>query len=123
MAEEAEFEHETAPSGAQLVDEAEIEARRNALEDLIEMMRPSVQLDGGDLRLVSADYVNGIVEVELEGACGSCAIAGLTLEGGVERLVKDHLAWVTEVKGGVDESVDPLESAAMGRGAYVPRYY
>jgi Fe-S cluster biogenesis protein NfuA len=106
-----------------VVDAAEIEARKHALEDLIEMMRPSVRLDGGDLKLIDADYVTGVVEVMLDGACGSCAIAELTLEGGVDRLLKEHLSWVTEVKGGVDETVDPLESAAQGRGAYVPRYY
>lgn len=112
-----------APVVAPVVDELELEERRKSLEDLIEMMRPSVQMDGGDLRLVQADYATGVVEVTLEGACGSCAIAGLTLEGGVDRLLKEHLPWVTDVIGGVDDSVDPLESAAMGRGAYVPRYY
>jgi hypothetical protein len=46
----------------------------------------------------------------------------VTLQGGVERLLKERLAWVTEVTGGVDESVDPFESAALGRGGYVPRW-
>lgn len=104
------------------VEAAEVERRRLDLDDLIEMMRPSIQLDGGDLRLVAADYQTGVVEVELQGACGSCAIASSTIEGGVEQLLRDRLDWVTEVKGGVDESVDPLASAAAGRGAYVPRY-
>ena len=104
------------------VDAEEIERRRCELEELIEMMRPSIQLDGGDLRLVAADYRSGVVEVELQGACGSCAIAEATIEGGVEQLLRDRLDWITEVKGGVDESVDPLASAAAGRGAYVPRY-
>jgi Fe-S cluster biogenesis protein NfuA len=108
---------------APVVDDAEIEIRKQALFDLIEMMRPSVRLDGGDLKLVNADYVTGVVEVMLDGACGSCAIAELTLEGGVDRLLKEHLPWVTDVISGVDETVDPLESAAQGRGAYVPRYY
>ena len=39
-----------------------------------------------------------------------------TLQGGVERILTDRLDWVTEVLGGVDESVDPLMSGAMGRG-------
>ena len=47
----------------------------------------------------------------------------MTIEGGVERLLKSRLEWVKEVKGDVDETIDPLESAAMGRGAYVPKYY
>jgi Fe-S cluster biogenesis protein NfuA len=111
------------PTAAESLDEAEIAARTSALAELLEMMRPAVQMDGGDLHLVAADYVNGVVEVELQGACGSCAIAGDTLSGGVERLLRERLDWVTEVRGGVDETVDPYESAAAGRGAYVPKYY
>ncbi len=105
------------------VGEQEIERRRAALAELFDLMRPAVQMDGGDLALVDADYVKGIVEVELQGACGSCAISATTLQGGVERLLRERLDWVTEVRGGVDESIDPFESAAMGRGGYVPRYY
>ncbi|MCU1490437.1 MAG: nitrogen-fixing NifU domain protein, partial [Acidimicrobiaceae bacterium] len=101
----------------------ELERRRAALEDVMELMRPAVQMDGGDLQLVDVDYAAGVVEVQLQGACGSCAISSTTLKGGVERLITERLEWVTEVRGGVDESEDPFESAALGRGAYVPRYY
>lgn len=111
------------PVPALALGEDEIEQRRSALESLVEMMRPAVQMDGGDLAVVSVDYENGIVEVQLQGACGSCAISSSTLKGGVERLLKERLDWVREVRGDVDDSVDPFESAAMGRGAYVPRYY
>lgn len=109
------------PAGG--LDEAELDRRRAALEEVLELMRPAVQMDGGDLALVDADYEAGIVEVQLQGACGSCAISSMTLQGGVERLLKERLDWVTEVRGGVDDSLDELESAALGRGAYVPRYY
>ena len=96
--------------------------RKEALDELFELMRPAVQADGGDLAVVDVDYDTGVVEVQLQGACGSCAISAVTLQGGVERLLKERLPWVTEVIGGVDESVDPFESAAMGRGGYVPRW-
>jgi Fe-S cluster biogenesis protein NfuA len=97
-------------------------ARRLAdLQGLIDLMRPAVQADGGDLVLVNADVVAGVVEVELAGACSSCAISSATLQGGVERILRDRLPWVTEVIGGLDDSMDDFESAAMGRGAYVPR--
>ena len=86
------------------------------------MMRPAVQADGGDLELVSFDVSSGVVEVQLQGACSSCAISGATLQGGVERILKGRLDWVTEVRGGVDESADPFESAALGQGGYVPRW-
>lgn len=110
----------TAPAGG--LDEAEIARRRAALEDVLDLMRPAVQMDGGDLALVDADVEKGIVEVRLEGACGSCAISSSTLKGGVERLLRERLDWVREVRGGVDDSLDPFESAALGRGAYVPRF-
>jgi Fe-S cluster biogenesis protein NfuA len=96
--------------------------RLQALNKLIDMMRPAVQSDGGDLVLVSADVETGVVEVMLQGSCSSCAISATTLQAGVERLLKDRLDWVTEVRGGVDETMDFAESSAMGRGAYVPKY-
>jgi Fe-S cluster biogenesis protein NfuA len=95
--------------------------RLRALVELIDLMRPAVQQDGGDLVLVSADVETGVVEVQLQGSCSSCAISASTLEGGVERILTTRLDWVTEVRGGVDESADPIESGLLGRGAYVPR--
>jgi Fe-S cluster biogenesis protein NfuA len=100
----------------------EVRAQRESeLRSLIELMRPAVQADGGDLELVSFDVDSGVVEVQLQGACSSCAISSATLQGGVERILRGRLDWVTEVFGGVDENADPFDSAALGRGAYVPR--
>jgi Fe-S cluster biogenesis protein NfuA len=95
--------------------------REKELRDLVELMRPAVQADGGDLELVSFDVASGAVEVQLRGACSSCAISSATLQGGVERILRGRLPWVTEVSGGVDEELAPTESAALGRGGYVPR--
>lgn len=96
--------------------------RLSQLNGIIELMRPAVQADGGDLALLSADVATGVVEVQLQGACSSCAVSSSTLQGGVERILHDRLPWVTEVRGGVDESVDPFESESMGRGGYVPSF-
>ena len=104
------------------INDEERKQRLDDLTGLIEMIRPAVQQDGGDLLLVEADVEKGTVEVMLQGSCSSCAISTTTLQAGVERILTDRLPWVTEVRGGVDESVDPEESAAMGRGAYVPKY-
>lgn len=106
-----------------MLDEEELERRRVALERVMGLMRPAVQADGGDLALTGVDYESGVVEVRLEGACGSCAISTVTLQAGVEQVLRERLDWVTEVRGAVDDSLDPYESAALGRGAYVPRYY
>lgn len=113
----------TGEGGAAMLLGEELERRKSGLSELIEIMRPAVQMDGGDLEVIDVDYEAGIVEVQLQGACGSCAISSSTLQGGVERLLTERLNWITEVRGGVDESVDPFESASLGRGAYVPRYY
>lgn len=95
--------------------------REQELRSLIDLMRPAVQADGGDLELVAFDVAAGTVEVQLQGACSSCAISSSTLQGGVERILKGRLPWVTDVVGGVDEDADPFESASLGRGGYVPR--
>jgi len=106
---------------AELSDEERAD-RLAQLNGIIELMRPAVQADGGDLALLSADVVSGVVEVQLQGSCSSCAISASTLQGGVERILHDRLPWVTEVIGGVDETADPFESEAMGRGGYVPSF-
>jgi len=108
------------PGSVEASDEVRAQ-RESELRSLIELMRPAVQADGGDLELVSFDVDSGVVEVQLQGACSSCAISSATLQGGVERILRGRLDWVTEVFGGVDESADPFDSAALGRGAYVPR--
>jgi len=112
----------TAVEDLDVLTDDERKQRLDDLTALIDMIRPAVQQDGGDLILVEADVEGGVVEVMLQGSCSSCAISATTLQAGVDRILKDRLPWVTEVRGGVDESMDPEESAAMGRGAYVPKY-
>lgn len=103
------------------VSEDVLAERMGALMGLIDMMRPAVQADGGDLVLLHADAEAGVVEVQLRGSCSSCAISATTLQAGVERILRERLPWVTEVQGSIDESFDFEESASLGRGAYVPR--
>ena len=105
-----------------VIDDDERASRLRALTALLDLMRPSVQADGGDLILVRADVESGVVEVQLSGACSSCAISSDTLQGGVTRILTSRLPWVTEVIGGVDDSMDLEESSALGTGGYVPRY-
>ncbi|MGD0808265.1 MAG: NifU family protein [Acidimicrobiales bacterium] len=111
----------TTAEGQMLSDEERAE-RLGQLTDLIEMVRPIIQQDGGDLVLVGVDVEVGTVELQLQGACSSCAVSASTLQAGVERILKDRLDWVTEVTGGVDEEMDLEQSAAMGRGGYVPKW-
>jgi Fe-S cluster biogenesis protein NfuA len=102
------------------LSDAERADRLAKLQGIMDLMRPAVQADGGDLVLVRADVETGVVEVELQGACSSCAISEATLSGGVERILRERLPWVTEVVGGLDDSLDYEESASLGAGGYVP---
>jgi Fe-S cluster biogenesis protein NfuA len=102
------------------LSDAERADRLAKLQGIMDLMRPAVQADGGDLVLVRADVETGVVEVELQGACSSCAISEATLSGGVERILRERLPWVTEVVGGLDDSLDYEESSALGAGGYVP---
>jgi Fe-S cluster biogenesis protein NfuA len=108
------------PDIASEVSDADRAERLTKLQGIMDLMRPAVQADGGDLVLVRADVVTGVVEVELQGACSSCAVSSATLSGGVERILKERLPWVTEVVGGVDDSLSFDESSALGAGGYVP---
>lgn len=102
------------------LDDAERARRLAELNDLMEIIRPAVQADGGDLEILGVDVEKGIVSVQLTGACGSCASSSSTLDDGLTRILIDRLSWVREVRGDVDDSMSPEESAALGRGAYVP---
>jgi Fe-S cluster biogenesis protein NfuA len=63
----------------------------------IEVIRPAIQADGGDIFLRSVDTDTGVVEVELVGACVSCPASTVTLKAGIERILKDRVEGVTEV--------------------------
>ena len=63
---------------------------------IIEIMRESLQADGGDISLVDISD-DGVVTVELHGACASCALSSYDLSMGVERVLKERVPGVTKV--------------------------
>lgn len=63
---------------------------------VLELIRPSLQADGGDVRLVDVTE-DGVVSVELQGACDGCPMASMTLANGIERILKDRVPGVTKV--------------------------
>lgn len=105
-----------------MITDEERSGRLAALTELIDLIRPAVQSDGGDLVLLSADVESGVIEVQLQGSCSSCAISSTTLQAGVERILKERLDWVTDVLGSVDDDIDWETSSSMGRGGYTPAW-
>ena len=59
-------------------------------------IRPAVKKDGGDIKFVS--FEDGIVLVEMQGACKGCPYAMRTLKDGVERILKTYISEVKEVR-------------------------
>lgn len=72
-------------------------AMESQLLEAIEVIRPALQMDGGDMNLVRVDESTGVVDIELVGACGSCPASIMTLSAGIERILKDRVEGVTEV--------------------------
>jgi Fe-S cluster biogenesis protein NfuA len=65
--------------------------------EAIDAIRPALQADGGDIVFHSIDD-DGVVHVELVGACGTCPISTMTLKAGVERIIKDRVPGVSAVE-------------------------
>ena len=73
------------------------------LLEAMEAIRPALQSDGGDMRVLSIDEESGVVDIELMGACGGCPMSSLTLKAGIERILKDRVPGITEVRAkGID---------------------
>ena len=67
----------------------------DVLNDTIEYIRPAVQADGGDIKLASVN--DGVVNIEMLGACQGCPLSIATLKSGIERILRDKVPGVVEV--------------------------
>lgn len=65
---------------------------------IITQIRPYLQQDGGDVEFIELTSDN-IVKVKLQGACGTCPHAKMTLKNGIEATLQQYLP---EIKGVVD---------------------
>jgi len=70
---------------------------REAVEKALNLVRPALQADGGNVELVDVTE-GGVVRVKLTGACGSCPMSTMTLKMGVERVLKEQVPGVTSVE-------------------------
>jgi Fe-S cluster biogenesis protein NfuA len=71
------------------------EAEHKIVEILEQYIRPAVEQDGGLITFRS--FAEGIVTVQLKGACSGCPSSTLTLKAGIEALLKRLVPGVTEV--------------------------
>jgi Fe-S cluster biogenesis protein NfuA len=64
---------------------------------VIDLIRPAVQSDGGDVELVEVTP-DGVVRIRLHGACVGCPSSDITLQLGIERNLKAHIPEVRAVE-------------------------
>ncbi len=69
---------------------------REEVENIIDKIKPNLQADGGDIELVDVEE-DGTVKVKLLGACAGCPMSQLTLQMGVERILKKEVPEVKKV--------------------------
>ena len=82
---------ETAPEkdGPLTIDRAKV-------QEVLNMLRPYLQADGGDVELIDITS-DGIVQLRLQGACGTCPSSTYTLKMGIEEQLKQYIPGITEV--------------------------
>ena len=70
---------------------------RELLESTINVIRQSLQADGGDLCLIDVTD-DGVVTLEMQGACAGCPLAAYDMSEGIERILIEHVPGVKRVQ-------------------------
>lgn len=79
-----------------MMDEQGSNDLKARVAEVLNQIRPALQRDGGDVALV--DVVDGVVQVELQGACKGCPMSQMTLAFGIGRVLKDKIPEVVDVQ-------------------------
>jgi Fe-S cluster biogenesis protein NfuA len=69
---------------------------KEKVSKVLDAIRPGLQMDGGDIELVSVE--DGVVKVRLTGACSGCPMSMMTLQMGVERAIRREIPEITKVE-------------------------
>ncbi|MBL4810201.1 MAG: NifU family protein [Phycisphaerales bacterium] len=67
------------------------------VREVIDLIRPAVQSDGGDIELVEVTQ-DGIVKIRMHGACVGCPSSDMTLRIGIERTLRERIPEVLRVE-------------------------
>ena len=74
----------------------DVEAFKTRVIEVIDQIRPHLQMDGGDIKLIDVNDC-GEVQVALQGACACCPHASMTMKMGIERVLKEEIPEVVSV--------------------------
>lgn len=75
----------------------EVAVNRELLERTLDIIRQSLQADGGDVALVDCSD-DGVVTLEMQGACAGCPLSSYDMSEGIERILMEHVPGVTKVQ-------------------------
>ncbi len=67
------------------------------IEDALDSIRPYLAADGGNVKIMDITE-EGILKIELLGACGSCPMSAMTLKAGIEESVKKAVPEIVRVE-------------------------
>lgn len=70
---------------------------RERVQSALNKVRPTLQKDGGDVVLVDVTD-DGVVKVQLTGACKGCPMSQMTLKEGIEKFLKSEVPEVKSVE-------------------------
>ena len=73
---------------------------KQLLEETLDIIRQSLQADGGDVELIDVDD-DGVVTLEMQGACAGCPLSSMDMYEGIERILMEHVPGVTRVQPAV----------------------
>lgn len=73
----------------------------------IEKIRPFIQRDGGDV--IFDSFVDGVVYVQMIGACEGCSMLSETIESGIGILLKEEVPGVIDVKLASEKNSIPMD--------------
>jgi len=68
-----------------------------SVQGVLDEIRPSLRADGGNVELLEITE-DGIVKLEMVGACAGCPMATLTLRAGIERLLFERIPDIVGVE-------------------------
>jgi Fe-S cluster biogenesis protein NfuA len=69
---------------------------KEEVKKALDLIRPSLQADGGDAELVDVTE-EGVVKLKLTGACAGCPMSQMTLKQGIERVLKEKVSPTIQV--------------------------
>jgi Fe-S cluster biogenesis protein NfuA len=69
---------------------------KDKVQSVLNLIRPAVQADGGDIELVDVAE-DGVVQIRFHGACHGCPSSTMTLQDGIQRNLREKIPEIKQV--------------------------